>query len=135
MILSRKREGQGHPMLYLDGTLINRVGQHKHLGLNITHDLTWGIHINEITDKANRRLGILRSLKYKLNRLCLERIYLAFVRPLLEYGDIIWDNCSKELLNLLEKVQLNAARIVVGATARCSTEGLYRETSYDTVQN
>jgi hypothetical protein len=59
----------------------------------------------------------MRSLKYKLDRLSLERIYMGFIRPLLEYGDIIWDSPG-DLLNPLEKIQLNAARIVIGATAR-----------------
>jgi hypothetical protein len=35
-----------------------------------------------------------------------------------------------EILAPLENVQLNAARIVTGATARCSTNGLYSETSW-----
>jgi hypothetical protein len=73
-------------------------------------------------------------LKYKLSKLSLERIYLAFIRPILEYGDIIWDGCSNELSGLLEQVQLNAARIVIGATARCSSEGLYSETAWETLQ-
>jgi hypothetical protein len=135
MVISRKREVLDHPVLYLDNSPITRVTHHKHLGLNISQDLTWGLHITEITDKANRRLGILRSLKYKLNKLSIERIYFAFIRPILEYGDVVWDNISIELSNLIEKVQLNAARIVVGATAKCSSEGLYSETAWDTLKN
>jgi hypothetical protein len=132
--LSRKREGRDHPPLYLDGVIIARPSQHKHLGLTIVQDLTWGVHINEIVDKANRRLGILRNLKYKVNRLCLEKIYKAYIRPILEYGDIIWDGSPNDILSLLDQVQHNAARIVIGATAKCSTEGLYRETAWETLQ-
>ena len=33
----------------------------------------------------------------------------------------------------LEKVQLNAARIVTGATARCTSQGLYNETKLKTL--
>jgi hypothetical protein len=63
----------------------------------------------------------------------LERIYLGFIRPLLEYGDIIWDS-PLEVLHPLESIQRNAARIVVGATARCSTQGLYNETSWEPLE-
>ena len=110
---------------------IAKVTSHKHLGLTFSSNLSWGIHIKEIMDKANRRLGILRSLKYKLNRLSLEKIYMSFIRPILEYGDIIWDKSPNDLLNPLESIQLNAARVVIGATARCSTEGLYKETAWE----
>jgi hypothetical protein len=85
-------------------------------------------------DKANRRLGILRSLKYKLDRLSLEKIYMSFIRPILEYGDIIWDKSPNETLNVLETIQLNAARTVVGATARCSSQGLYDETGWEPLE-
>ena len=130
MVISRRRDSPNHPILQLAGVPIKKVTSHKHLGLILTNDLKWGEYIDEIIDKANRRLGILRSLKYKLDRYSLERIYMSFIRPLLEYGDIIWDSPADNL-NRLESVQLNAARIVIGATARCSTEGLYSETGWE----
>jgi hypothetical protein len=83
-----------------------------------------------MVDKANRRLGIMRSLKHKLDGQSLERIYLGFIRPLLEYGDVVWDS-PQDSLNCLEMVQKNAARIVVGATARSSTQGVYNETAWE----
>jgi hypothetical protein len=134
VIISKKRNPNLHPPATLDGTPIKRFDSHKHLGVTIASDLSWQEHISDIVDKANRRLGILKSLKYKLDRLSLERIYLGFIRPLLEYGDIIWDGPG-DVLNPLETVQLNAARIVIGATARCSTQGLYDETKWDTLAN
>jgi hypothetical protein len=130
LIITRKREAIDHPIVCLDSEPIKRVPSHKHLGLIITSDLTWKEQINEAIDKANRRLSIMRCLKYKLDRLSLERIYKGFIRPILEYGDIIWDTPG-ELSDRLESVQLNAARVVVGATAKCSTQGLYNETAWE----
>jgi hypothetical protein len=132
MLISRKRLPLDHPNLSFDGQPIANVDHHKHLGLTLSHDLSWNRHIEEIVDKANRRLGILRKLKFKLDRLSLEKIYLGLIRPLLEYGDIIWHSPS-DLLDQLEVVQRNAARLVVGATARCRTQGLYDETSWETL--
>ena len=37
----------------------------------------------------------MRKLKFKLDRKSLEIIYTAFIRLLLEYGDVIWDNCTE----------------------------------------
>jgi hypothetical protein len=62
----------------------------------------------------------------------LEKIYIGFIRPLLEYSDVVWD-APGDHLNVLETVQLNAARIVIGATARCSSLGLYTETGWETL--
>ena len=37
----------------------------------------------------------MRKLKFKLDKKSLEIIYTAFIGPLLEYGDVIWDNCTE----------------------------------------
>ena len=37
----------------------------------------------------------MRKLKFKLDRKSLIIIYTAFIRPLLEYVDVIWDNCTE----------------------------------------
>ena len=41
-------------------------------------------------------------------------MYFSFIRPLLEYGDVIWDNSGQVLNDQIEKVQVRAARIVSG---------------------
>jgi hypothetical protein len=124
VIISRKRSSPIHPPATLDGTPVSRVPNHKHLGLIVSQDLSWNTHIEEITDKAVRRLGVMRRLKHNLDRMSLERIYLGFIRPLLEYGDVVWDS-PLEVIQTLERIQLDAARVVVGATAKSPTQGLY----------
>ncbi len=49
---------------------------------------------------------------------------LTFIRPILEYGDVIYDACSIEDTTKLEKVQLEAARIVTGTKFRTSSNKL-----------
>ena len=58
----------------------------------------------------------MRLLKTRLDRLSLQIMYFSFIRPILEYGDIIWDNLSQGLKDQLDKVQNEAARIVTGCT-------------------
>jgi hypothetical protein len=69
----------------------------------------------------------------KLDRKTLECAYFSFIRPILEYGDIVWDT-SKEndhTLDPIEKTNANAARLVCGATARCNTAKLYDENKWE----
>ena len=61
-------------------------------------------------------MNIMKKLKFKLDRESLEIIYTAFIRPLIEYGDIIWDNCSRYEKQELDKIQNEVARIATGAT-------------------
>ena len=84
-----------------------------------------------LQDKTFKRLGALRRHKFNLDRRSLSKLDLTFIRPLLEYGDIIWDNCSIENKRNLENIQLDAARILTGATKLCSTQKLYNDTGLE----
>ena len=47
----------------------------------------------------------MRKLKFRLDRKSLEVVYTAFIGPILEYGDVVWDNCSQYEKQEIEKVQ------------------------------
>ena len=69
----------------------------------------------------------MRKLKFTLNRIALNQIYKSYVLPILEYSSIVWDGCTAQDSNALEKLQNEAARIVTGLTRSVSLENLYRE--------
>ena len=75
----------------------------------------------------------MRKLKFKLDRKSLETIYLTFIRPLLEYGDVIWDNCTQYEKNELDMIQNEAARITTGTTKLVSLDKLYKEVGWQTL--
>ena len=77
----------------------------------------------------------MRKLKFTLDRKSLETIYFSFIRPLLEYADVVWDNCTQYEVDELEKIQIEAARIVTGATKLVSTDSLYTETGWETLSS
>ena len=55
----------------------------------------------------------------------LETIYKSFIRPLPEFADVIWDNCTKQNKNELELIQSEAAGILKGTTNLVSVANLY----------
>jgi hypothetical protein len=70
-----------------------------------------------------------------LKREILEKIYLTFIRPLLEYSCKVWDNCSQTDNDRLEKIQLEAARISPGLTAFSSRDSVYKETGWEKISS
>jgi hypothetical protein len=104
------------------------VKYHKHLGVTISDDGSWNKHIELVIDKAYSRLNILRMLKFRLDRLSLEKLYLSCIRPLLEYGDVVWDPHNMYLINILEKVHIEAMRIISGGTKLTPLRELYKDT-------
>ena len=102
------------PPLFFNGTMLENSKSHKYLGVIFNSNGKWNTHINEVYTKACRRINILRLMKHKVDRKTLETLYIGFIRPILEYGGIVWDNCSLHESELLEGVQLEAARISTG---------------------
>ena len=93
----------------------------------MSSDCTWHTHIDYIKVKAWQRLNVMRRLKFISDRRSLEIVYTSFIRPLLEYGDTIWDNCTLYEKQELDKIQNEAARIATGATALVSIQDLHNE--------
>jgi hypothetical protein len=118
----------------MNNTIINQVTEHKHLGLEISNDGSWQKHIDLITKKPFTRVNILKKFKFILDRKTLEKIYLTFIRSILEYADVVWDNKTLFLINKLENVQTEAARIVTGGTRLVSINSLYNETGCEMLQ-
>ena len=133
LLISRKINKPIHPPLYMQNVQIQEVSSHKHLGLYFSNDCSWHQHIDYIKQKAWFRIHIMRKLKFKLDRKSLETIYLTFIRPLLEYGDVIWDNCTQYEKNELDKIQNEAARITTGTTKLVSLDNLYKEGGWQTL--
>ena len=76
----------------------------------------------------------MRKLKYKLDRKSLEIIYTTFIRPVLEYGNTVWDNCANYENEKLEKRQHEAARIATGTTQLVSLHNLYNKIKWESFQ-
>jgi hypothetical protein len=133
LLISRKHKKIHHPTLTMSNKDILEVKVHKHLGVHISNDGTWHHHIEYIKNKAWQRVNIMRKLKYNLDRKSLEVIYTSFIRPILEYSNILWDNCTNHEKHELEKIQHEAARIALGATKFISIHELYREIGWDSL--
>ena len=127
LIISRKINKPAHPPLFMQNQQIKEVDSHKHLGLHFSQDGSWHHHIQYIKEKALTRINTMRKLKFKLDRKSLENIYIAFIRPILEYGDVVWDNCALYEKEDLEKIQHEAARLATGTTQLISINSLYNE--------
>ena len=70
-------------------------------------------------------------LKYQVDRNVLINIYLSFIRLILEYGNVIWDNCTQNEANLLESVQVEADRIITRLRVNSSRSKLYSELGWN----
>lgn len=126
MIFSLKNEPPNYPRVIFDGTELKMVQSHTHLGITFSSKMLWHEHVTKITGKGCKVINMLKRIKHILPRSSLEKSYKTLVRPILEYGNVVYDNLSADLSNKLERIQKEAALLCTGA---------YRPTSYNLLLN
>ena len=122
------------PHITFDGTPIKFVTEHKHLGITFSNNGQWHSHIDNIISNASKVLGIMRKLKFTFSRTALNQIYLSYILSILEYSYIVWDGCSVQNINSVQRIQNEAARIVTGLTRSVSLKNLYRGCGWVTLE-
>ena len=75
-------------------------------------------------------------MNFLLPRSSLLTIYKSFVRPHLDYGDVIYDQPNNSRLSdKIESVQYNAALAITGAIRGTSKEKLYQELGLESLKD
>ena len=84
---------------------IDEVKFVKYLGVLIDSNLTFKFHIDELTKKISRGIGVLFKLRHFVTTKILISVYYAIIYPFLLYGITVWGSTSKTLLNPLHVLQ------------------------------
>ena len=131
VLFSCKRNKLILPNICLDGEVITPKSEHKHLGVVLDSRLDFKGHIREAILKARRGIGLLKYLSKYVSREVLVQTYKLYVRPHLDYGDIIYHKYDPDMrLNFtqqLEQTQYKAALAVSGALKGTNRQRLYEE--------
>ena len=136
VIFTRKVKTVVRPPISFNNTPVQQVSSQKHLGVILDTSLTFDEHIRAITSKVSKSIGLLQKLNYRLARSSLITIYKSFVRPHLDYGDVIFDKAYNNLFQQrLESFQYKASLAITSAIKVSSTERLYQEPGLESLQN
>ena len=112
MIFSRKQNQIENIVIRIEGQIIERVTQTKFLGVIINEKLTWRNHVNHISTKIAKGIGILIKARFCLNKETLVSLYHTFIYPYLTYCNSVWGYSFLYNLNRLHSLQKKAVRII-----------------------
>jgi hypothetical protein len=135
VIFSKKLIKPQYPDLFLENEKINLKNEHKQLGVLFNSKMTFDNHIDQQCKKAMTRVTALKRIKYKIPRSSQLKIYLTFIRPVLEYGWQLYENSSEKSLKKLETVQREALLISTRAYQHTSNVSLQKETGVQTLKS
>ncbi len=85
---------------------------YRYLGIIITSNLSWSLHIDQTCCKAKRMVGFLYHQFRHANPHSLIRLYKTIILPILGYGASIWDPYHSTYVRKLDRVQEFAAKVV-----------------------
>ena len=106
-----------------------------HLGMHLNEKLNFNTYLKEKIAKANKGIGIICKLAHALPRESLVTIYKSFVRPHIDYGDIIYDQPNNDsFCDMIERVQYNAALAITSAIKGTSQLKLYKELGFKSLK-
>ena len=114
------------PVKFNNNNNISRCPHQKHLGVVLDSNLNFNTHIYQKIKKCNKMIGLIRRLSVNLPHNALLTINKSFIRPHLDYGDILYDKSSNgNFQSKMEKVQYRACLAITGGIQGTSREQLF----------
>ena len=113
LIFIRKTKKECHPPLAFNNNNVPETNLHKHFVVALDNHLSFEDHLKMILTKVNKTIEFLRKLQN----------IKTFIRPHLDYGNIIYDQAyNTSFHQKLELLQYNACLAITGAIRGTSKE-------------
>ena len=137
MFLSRNNSKQtserSQTTVLFNGSPLQTVSEFRYLRVLLDSGLTFRNHINCFTSKAYGALSSLRKSQKHLPLVTRKLLYRSLVLPHLEYCPSVWDPSSKQLYDLIERVQNRAMRTILSRPNGTRSQPLRSELGWKTL--
>ena len=100
------------PPLHIDNVPVKREFVTKFLGVYLDENISWKHHINIVSTKVCKSIGILYRTRCILSKFLRKQLYFSFINCYLNYANIAWASTNKSKLQALYRHQKHAARII-----------------------
>ena len=126
MVFHTANKHGDYPKLTINGNNIERVTNFNFLGLTLSSTLFWNQHINKMSLKISKSIGILYRLQDIYPRAVLENLYNDLITPHFNYCTLCWGSVVREnhSLHILQK---RALRLITNSNYISHTEPLCKE--------
>ena len=128
MIFGKQNKNISVLQLRINNANVDQVQNFNFLGLHVCSDITWNLHINEMSKKISRIIGILKKLQLVIPKNIRLTIYNTLILSHIYYCLLVWGLKSGKILQLQRK----AIRAVSCAGYISHSEPFYK--FYDILQ-
>ena len=135
VLFSNKATKTNHSNIIFNGNAVQNSANQKHLGLFLDEKITFNDHITSKLTTVNKLTSTLRKLYHYIPRDSLVTTYKSFIRPHLDYTNVMFDKLSNATFsNRIESAQNNAALAITGTIRGTSKGKLYQELGFETMK-
>lgn len=124
--------------LQLNGKKLSMEDSPMYLGVKLDKRLTWNPQIQNMEDRATKRLALMKKLAgttWGADSSILRKVYIGAVRPIMEYGNTVWATAAKSNMTRLNKVQNAGLRLITGALKTTPIEEMERYSNIRPLEN
>ena len=106
----------------------------KCLGVVIDDELNWKEQVQNVRRKCFTGLSKIRRLRNLLPSTIKKELYNALVLPHMDYCSVVWQECSRELREKLERVQNYDVRLILSKPPWTHSEEMRQKLNWMTLE-
>ena len=95
----------------INGNVLTSVEMVKYLGVYVDCHLTWDKHIENLCQRARSKLSAIQRLLPLASRV-ITLLYNAYVLPIFDYCDVVWNPTSAKLSSPIDKIHKRALKLM-----------------------
>ena len=113
--------------LKLNGTKIYESLKIKYLGVILDTRLRWNHHINELSKKLNRALGLVYKIRHDCTKNVLLSLYYSLFHSHLSYGLTVWGKSNESYLSAISVVPKKIIRAITFSDFNAHTAPIFKD--------
>ena len=122
IVFHRKRKNIKYPSISINNMTLERVRTFNFLGLTLNEHLTWRDHLDNVSRKISRAIGVLNFLKHTYPVHILKTIYNTLILSQLNYCLLSWGANSDVVFGLQKK----AMRVITCNHYKAHTNPIFK---------
>jgi hypothetical protein len=113
------------PLIKANGAAIEKVPSMKFLGIHLTENVTWDVHIEHLRNKLSSICYLLRQLKHSTSNAVLLSVYYSDFYSRIIYSILFWG--SSQLSQIIFRSQKRAIRIIAGKPYNSPSKPIFED--------
>lgn len=109
------------PHIYIGNSKIEVVDSHTVLGVTIQKDLSWSIHLDNLSNRIAQKVRQLTQMKHFLSLHARKQFFHAHIQSIIDYASSIWDGAPDCAIKPVTRTHKRAIKQILLKSASLTT--------------